>query len=150
MDKAKPFLSGLFFLGLSLWGFQPVFAATVESGVRIRDSFAPSTAELPNINDGLPADSGLRDYALSLFDLVRSRTEDSFQHALTELTQAGDFASQSGVSGMLEIVFQPIIHEAKAHDLKAALPSATWLFLSGIFGVLGIKKRKTSLGVDSR
>ncbi|WKJ90079.1 hypothetical protein QZJ86_19030 [Methylomonas montana] len=42
------------------------------------------------------------------------------------------------------MAFEPVIDEAKSHDLKATLPTAAWLFLRGMLSILGLKKRNTS------
>lgn len=148
MDKSKPFLSGLLFLSLSLCGIQPGLAAAEGNSFKADELFAPAQAERPLSHNNWEPVDGLREYAFALFKRVKYRVADAFQYARSQLSRAGDIAPQTDFARLLGIAFQPIIDEARTRNLKAVLPSAAWLFLSGILGALALNKRKTGLAAD--
>jgi hypothetical protein len=57
----------------------------------------------------------------------------------------GNLVTQFDFFGLLNFAFEPLIDETNADALKAALPTAAWLFLSGVLGILGLKKRNTAI-----
>ncbi|MEI8571047.1 hypothetical protein JWZ98_01740 [Methylomonas sp. EFPC1] len=149
MDTNKPLLSALFFIGLSFWGIQLAQAATTENTLNPLESFQTILPDLPSAYQEQPlnpvADKPLQDYALTLFTRVKTRAVVTFQQALSDIAGLGDMVSQMGLLGLLGTVFQPVIDESKTAELKAALPTAAWFFLSGMLGVLGLKKRSNLL-----
>jgi hypothetical protein len=57
----------------------------------------------------------------------------------------GNLVTQFDFFGLLNFAFEPLIDETNSDALKAALPTAAWLFLSGVLGILGLKKRNTAI-----
>ncbi|OAI02443.1 hypothetical protein [Methylomonas methanica] len=153
MDTNKPLLSALFFIGLSFWGIQLAQAATTENTLNPLESFKTILPDLPSAYQEQPsnpaADKPLQDYALTLFTRVKTGAVATFQQALSEIEGLGDIVSQTGFLGLLGTVFHPVIDESKTAELKAALPTAAWLFLSGMLGILGLKKRSNLLDTKS-
>ncbi|OQW73988.1 MAG: hypothetical protein BVN35_10790 [Proteobacteria bacterium ST_bin11] len=147
MDSNKPLLSALFFIGLSFWGIQFAQAATSEKTLNALDSFKTILPDLPNAyqDQSISPFSAepLQDFAITLFTRVKTNAISTFQRALSDAQGLGDFLSQTGIFALFGTVFQPMIDESKSAELKAALPTAAWLLLSGIMGILGVKKRSS-------
>lgn len=148
MDTNKPLFSALFFIGLSFWGIQLAQAAATENPLNPLESFQTILPDLPSAYQEQPlnplADKPL-DHALTLFTRVKTGAVATFQQALLEIERLGDIVSQTGFLGLLGTVCQPVIDESKTAELKAALPTAAWFFLGGMFGILGLKKRSRLL-----
>ncbi|AMK76409.1 MULTISPECIES: hypothetical protein [Methylomonas] len=149
MDTNKPLLSALFFIGLSFWGIQLAQATAAENALNPIVSFKT----LPSAYQEQPltslTDKPLQDYALTLFTRVKTRAITTFQQALSGLEGLDEIVSQTGFFGLLGIFTEPMLDESKTAELKAALPTAAWLFLSGMLGFLGLKKRNTMLDAKS-
>ncbi|MBD9358355.1 hypothetical protein [Methylomonas albis] len=150
MDTNKPLLSALFFIGLSFCGIQFAQAATAENTLNSLETFKTI---LPSVYQEQPlprlTDEPLQDYALTLFTRVKTGAVSTFKQALSNLAGLDDIVLQTDFFGLLGVVFQPVIDESKTAELKAALPTAAWLFLSGMLGFLGLKKRSSLLDTKS-
>lgn len=93
-------------------------------------------------DDATPLSLGAaRTLAEAVVEQVRFQAEQTWGGAMTAIGEVG--ASGIGIDFpvLLNTVFQPIVEETRSIDLKAALPSATWLFLSGMLTLLGLQKR---------
>ncbi len=149
MDKHKPLLSAIFFIGLSFWGIQLSQAAGTDLSPNSAEFLKSTTPDLPNSYQALAVvqlrESVFQDYALSLFTQVKSQAVYAFRQALSRADALGSLLTQFDFFGRLNFAFEPLIDETNADALKAALPTAVWLFLSGVLGLLGLKKRNTAI-----
>ncbi|MDT4331892.1 MULTISPECIES: hypothetical protein [unclassified Methylomonas] len=92
--------------------------------------------------DAAPLSVGAaRDLAEAVFEQVRFEAEQTLGGAITAIGSVSTSSIDIDFPLLLNSVFQPIVEETRSIDLKGALPSAAWLFLSGMLTLLGLQKR---------
>ncbi len=152
MDRNKPLLSVIFFIGLSFWGIQTSQAAVDQTGQKSADFF---NVALPDVSNSygdqtvkLSSEMPLQDYGLTLFNQAKLSVGKTFRQGLVTVKAIYEIVSHSFFVNLLESMFQPTSEKSKPLDLKAALPATAWIFLSLVLGVLGLKKRNASLSSE--
>lgn len=81
--------------------------------------------------------SDFQNQTLMIFNDAKQSATLSIQQGLLEL-------QDTALVDSINTTISPVLAEVKTKELKASLPSAIWLFLSGILSVLGFKKRESN------
>lgn len=137
MESIKQ-LSTAILLACALWA-DAVLAASLVPANDIQDiDLAGATLA----DDATPLSLGAaRTLAEAVVEQVRFQAEQTWGGAMTAIGEIGASGIDIDFPVLLNTVFQPIVEETRSIDLKAALPSAAWLFLSGMLTLLGLQKR---------
>lgn len=149
MDRNKPLLSVLFFIGLSFWGIQTPQAAASQTFQNSAEFLNIAAPDMPGlVGTQSVTQLQLPGYGATLFSQAKLSVAGAIRRGVVTVKAIYEIIAHSFFVNLLESMFQPATEKTNLPDLKAVLPATAWIFLSVVLGVLGLKKRNASLNTD--